>query len=112
MPKYFKSSNVMLITLKKSKIFSYTIPSKLQAYMACEKPILGSIDGITQKIIAESKSGFASNAGDVNELVENIIKLKNLDKSDLEELGKNSHLYYKNNFSKELVVNKLIKILS
>ena len=112
MPKYFKSSNVMLITLKKSKIFSYTIPSKLQAYMACEKPILGSIDGITQKIIIESKSGFASNAGDVNKLVENIIKLKNLDKSDLKELGKNSLLYYRNNFSKEIVVNKLIKILS
>ena len=46
----------MLITLKKSKIFSYTIPSKLQAYMACEKPILGSIYGITQKIIIESKT--------------------------------------------------------
>jgi glycosyltransferase involved in cell wall biosynthesis len=112
MPKYFKSSDVMLITLKKSKIFSYTIPSKLQAYMACEKPILGSIDGITQKIITESKSGFASKAGDVNQLVDNIIKLKYLDKYELEKLGKNSHVYYKNNFSKEIVVDKLITMMS
>ncbi len=112
MPKYFKSSDVMLITLKKSKIFSYTIPSKLQAYMACEKPILGSIDGITQRIINESKSGFVSNAEEVNQLVENIIKLKYLDKYELEQLGKNSHIYYNNNFSKELVINKLIKIMS
>ena len=112
MPKYFKSSDVMLITLKKSKIFSYTIPSKLQAYMACEKPILGSIDGITQRIINESKSGFVSNAEEVNQLVENIIKLKYLDKDKLKQLGKNSHIYYNNNFSKELFINKLIKIMS
>ena len=98
MPKYFASSDVMLITLKKSNIFGYTIPSKLQAYMACEKPILGSIDGITKNIINQSKSGFASNAEDINELVKNLLKLKYLDKSELEKLGRNSYLYYKTNF--------------
>ena len=112
MPKFFSSSEVLLITLKKSKIFSLTIPSKLQSYMACSKPILGSVDGITNRIIKESKSGFVSNSEDVNGLVANIIKFESLSKEVLKKMGENSKSYYNQNFSKKTVVSRIIKLMS
>ena len=112
MPNYFSSSDVMLISLKKSSIFSLTVPSKLQSYMAFGVPILGSIDGITNKIINESNSGLASSAEDVNGLVSNIIKMKNLNTSELNKMAINSKRYYEKHFSKEVVINRAIEFMN
>ena len=111
MPKYLLSS-VLLISLKKSKIFSLTIPSKLQAYMASSKPILGSIDGITNDIIKKSNSGYVSDSEDVEGLVKNIIKFISLDMRQLKNLSNNSRSYYDNNFSKNIVTKRILELLS
>ena len=111
MPEFFSKSDVLFLSLIKSEIFSYTIPSKLQTYMACRKPILASIDGITNKIINQSKCGYASSSNNTAELVNNIIKLKNSDKSILEKMSENSYEYYKKNFAKTVVLDKLISKL-
>ena len=62
MPNFFACADALVITLKKADIFSYTIPGKLQSYLACGRPIIGSLDGIGNKIITHSKSGYASEA--------------------------------------------------
>ena len=46
MPNFFACADALVITLKKADIFSYTIPGKLQSYLACGRPIIGSLDGI------------------------------------------------------------------
>tara|TARA_E500000178_G_scaffold355513_1_gene428412 strand:- start:4210 stop:5412 length:1203 start_codon:yes stop_codon:yes gene_type:complete len=111
MPSYFHKSNALFISLKKSLIFSLTIPSKLQSYMAFGKPIIGSIDGITNDLIIKSKSGLVSSSEDLNGLVDNIITLKNLSLDELNELGNNASRFYENNFSKNVVMSKLFEIL-
>ena len=58
MPNYFACGDGLLITLKRADIFSYTIPGKLQSYLACGKPLVGSLDGIGKKIIENSNSGI------------------------------------------------------
>ncbi|MDA8993651.1 glycosyltransferase family 4 protein, partial [Flavobacteriaceae bacterium] len=75
MPYYFSCADGLLITLKKADIFSYTIPGKLQSYLACGKPIIGALDGIGKKFITDSKSGFACDAENHDLLAENILKL-------------------------------------
>lgn len=110
-PSYFNMSSALFISLKKSTIFSLTIPSKLQSYMAFGKPIIGSIDGITNDIISNSNSGLVSGSHDVEGLVNNIIKMKGLSANELDKLGKNASKYYLNNFSKKVVMDKLLNIL-
>lgn len=112
MPSYFALSDVLFISLKKADIFSLTIPSKLQSYLAFGKPILGSIDGITNKIIKKSKCGYVSNADDLEGLVQNIITLRNIDKKQLEIMGTNALKFYKLNFSKRVVIDRLIESMS
>ena len=51
---FFSCAEGLLITLKNADIFSYTIPSKLQSYLACGKPIIGSLNGIGNEIIKKS----------------------------------------------------------
>ncbi len=101
MPYYFSCADALLISLKKADIFSYTIPGKLQSYLACGKPIIGAIDGIGKEIIEESKSGFCSNAENSNELSKILLKISISSKGELDNFSKNALSYFKNNFAKD-----------
>src|SRR5207245_301219 len=45
MPRYFAHADVLLATLRREPIFAYTIPSKIQAYIACGKPVIAALEG-------------------------------------------------------------------
>ena len=62
MSDYFACADVLLVSLKKSKIFKLTIPGKLQSYLACGKPIIASLNGIGAKIIRDASCGLVSNS--------------------------------------------------
>ena len=112
MPYYFSCADGLLISLKKADIFSYTIPSKLQSYLACGKPIIGSLDGIGNKIITESNSGFTSSAGNHQLLADNILKLYNLSEADKLKLSNNALNYFESHFNKENLLERIEHILS
>ena len=111
MPEYFAVADALLITLKKAEIFSYTIPGKLQSYLACGKPIIGALDGIGKKIIEDSNSGLCSDAEDIVELSGNILKMYKMSSNELLTHGKNGLKYFNNNFNKEKLLNDFEVIL-
>jgi glycosyltransferase involved in cell wall biosynthesis len=112
MPNYFACADVLLASLKKSVIFSLTIPSKIQSYLACAKPILAIIDGEGAKVIQESKSGYISQPGDIETFVENTVKIFNLSQDERKELGKNGFKYFKDEFSRTHIYNKLESLIN
>ena len=112
MSEFFSCADALYISLKKAKIFSYTIPGKLQSYLACGKPIIGSLDGIGKKIIMESRSGLCSNAEDHLKLSENIIKLSEMSDEERNILSKNAIKYFKSNFEKEKLIDELIEVFN
>lgn len=107
MPKYYAMADAMLVTMQKDPVLSLTLPGKVQSYMAAGKPIIGSIDGETKKIVAEAECGFVVGAEDVDELEKLVRKFVNM--RDKEKLGRNGRMYYENNFSREGFINDLEK---
>jgi glycosyltransferase involved in cell wall biosynthesis len=110
MPSLFANADALVVSLKKSKIFSLTIPAKVQSYLACGKPIIGSIDGEGARIIIEAQAGLVSASEDVDNLVSNIIKLYNLSEIKRETLGLNGRAYFEKEFSMEILIGKLENI--
>ena len=111
MPNFFACADALLITLKKADIFSYTIPGKLQSYLACGKPIIGSLDGIGNRIITSSKAGYASEAENGKLLADNILKVYNASKSQKEMFSSNAIKYFKDNYSKDYLLDEIENIL-
>lgn len=105
MPGFYGMANAMLITLKDNKALSYTLPGKVQSYMAAGKPIIGSINGETKRVIEESKCGFCCVAEDYKGLAQLILEFINVASKD--EIANNSLGYYKENFSKERFMSVL-----
>lgn len=111
MPSFFACADALLVSLKSSEIFSLTIPSKLQSYLACGKPIIGNLDGIAASIILESNSGLCSTSGDHRNLAYNIEAIYNMNSKERKQLGLNAQNYYINNFDRKIVYDKLEKYL-
>jgi glycosyltransferase involved in cell wall biosynthesis len=111
MPNFFACADALLITLKKADIFSYTIPGKLQSYLACGKPIIGSLNGIGNRIITSSKAGYASEAENGKLLADNILKVYNASKSQKEMFSSNAIKYFKDNYSKDYLLDEIENIL-
>jgi glycosyltransferase involved in cell wall biosynthesis len=107
MPKFFSHADALLVSLKKNKIFSLTIPAKVQSYLACGKPIIASIDGIGAKIVTDAKCGTISPAENSIVLSEKIKELMILDQSKLDEMGVNARTYYDKEFDRTYLLKKL-----
>ena len=112
MPKFFSHADALLVSLKKDKIFSLTIPAKIQSYLACGKPIIASIDGEGAKIVGDAKCGVTSPAEDPRALSKIIKELMALDKSALDQMGNNGRIYYEKEFDRDYLLEKLEVILN
>ena len=111
MPYFFSCADALIVSLKKDKIFSLTIPSKLQSYLACGKPILASLDGEGAKVVIESKSGFVAPSENAELFADNVIKMWNLSSESRNEMSENALQYFKNEFEREMLIDNLIEIL-
>lgn len=105
MPQYYSFADAMLITLKNDKTISYTLPGKVQSYMAAHKPIIGSINGETRRVIKEAGCGYCCAADDYKELSKIILEFCNSNQQRL--MGENGYDYYIKNYSKKNFISAL-----
>ena len=110
MPIFFSHADALLVSLKKSKIFSLTIPAKIQSYLACGKPIIASLDGEGAKIVEKAECGLVSPAENSVKLGENIKKIMSWDKSKLDKIGSNGATYYRKEFDRNFLLDRLESI--
>ena len=109
MPKYYEMADATLVTLTDDPVISLTLPGKVQTYMAAGKPIVGAINGETALVLNEAQGGFCGEAENATQLAHNIMKL--MYSGNAETIGKNNSEYYRENFSKEEFIEKLLDSL-
>ena len=111
MSEFYRIADVCFLSLKIDNKTGLTIPSKLQGYMAAGKPILAAIEGGAKNVILEAKCGIVVDPNDKINLGKEITKIIN-DEYDLKQMGKNARNYFKENFTFDMYINKLEKVLN
>lgn len=111
MPSLFAHADAMLVSLKEIPIFALTVPYKTQCYMACGKPIIGSLNGEGARIINTSGAGIAVNAGEPLALADAIVKVATTTSDQRNAFSKNSRRYFDENFSASKVYDDLERVL-
>ena len=79
--------------------------------MANGLPIIASAKGEIEQILMESDGGISSNPNSTEELVDNVIKMRNMMNSELETMSQNSLEFYNQNFEKNMVFEKIFNLL-
>lgn len=111
-PGVIAACDCTFISLDANPLFDLTIPAKLQSYMACGKPVLGSINGEVQDIIRSANCGYVADAGDAISLAKNIKSLLNRSDMEKKEMGENALIYFNNHFRKKLLMDKMDEFLN
>ena len=106
MPSFFSLADVMLVSLKREPIFAMTIPTKIQAYLACGKPTLASLDGEGARIIREAQAGITVPAESPHELATAVLKLAAIGSEPLQAMGRNARKYYLTHFARPYLLDK------
>ncbi len=107
MPRYFSLADAMLVTLKKEPIFALTIPSKVQSYLACGKPVIAALDGEGSRVIKEAQAGLTSPAEAPKLLAENVKALYNMPESGRLHMGRQARKYFESHFERSNLLKKL-----
>jgi glycosyltransferase involved in cell wall biosynthesis len=108
MPTLMSKASALLVTLTADEIFSVTVPSKVQAYLASGRPILASLNGEGARLVEEAQAGLAVPAQDAKGLAEAVLRLYYMSDEERSRLGANGRRYCWENFRQEKVVGQLI----
>lgn len=108
MPYFFACADAMLVSLRDEPIFALTVPSKVQAYMACGRPILASLRGEGANIVAETGAGIVVEPSAPVQLSAVLQQIATMSAEDLAMLGRQARHTYETRFSLDAVTTRLI----
>lgn len=107
MPRFFSLADVLLVTLRKEPIFELTIPSKIQSYLACAKPIVAALDGEGSRIIEEAGAGLICPSENPKALADTVLELYNMPQAKLQTMGKHGRTYFNAHFENNMLLDRL-----
>jgi colanic acid biosynthesis glycosyl transferase WcaI len=106
-PYYSALCDVLLVSLRREPVFSLTIPSKLQSYLACGRPILASLEGAAAQVVIEAGAGMTCPPEDPEALADAVIQMKDLTMSDCLLMGQKARQYYVEEFELASIADRL-----
>ena len=107
MPRYFAHADVLLATLARQPIFAVTIPSKIQSYIACGRPVIAAIEGEGGRIIREAQAGWAVPPENPEALADAVLAASRLDRSERDEMGNRGEAFFRRHFEREMLLDRL-----
>jgi glycosyltransferase involved in cell wall biosynthesis len=107
MPRFFSLADALLVVLKKDPIFALTIPSKVQAYLACAKRIVAALDGEGASVINESGGGMSAPSGDADALADIVLRMYKMPKPDREKMEQLAREYFERHFERNTLLDQL-----
>lgn len=110
MPHYYAMADVFLVSLVKDPVLSVCLPGKVQSYLAAGKPIVGSIEGETERVIRDAQCGICAPAEDSRALAQ-IIRQTADQPEKRKQYGENARRYYREHFQKEKFLADLAAVL-
>jgi colanic acid biosynthesis glycosyl transferase WcaI len=106
------AADLLLVHLRDDPLFSITIPSKTQTYMAVGRPILMAVRGDAADLVAEAGAGVACPPESPGELGAAIERLSQASSESLRRMGENGRAYYTRHLSFEAGVAGFERLLT
>jgi colanic acid biosynthesis glycosyl transferase WcaI len=107
MPSFFRHADALLVSLKDERIFSMTIPGKLQSYLAAGIPVIAMLNGEGADVVRLSRSGLTCAAGDDAGLAAAVSQMLAMDREELSAMGRNGLAVSAKEFDRDTLISRL-----
>lgn len=105
-----KQADALLVHLTNDILFSITIPSRTQAYLATGKPIVMAVNGNAAELIKKSDSGVTCKANNPDSLANAIMEITNKTEQERSDMAQNALDFYNSELSVSVGVEKFISV--
>lgn len=108
--KYILACDIGTSVLKRAEIFKTIYSNKTFDYMACKKPILLLIDGVSRELIEKANCGIFAEPERPDDIATKIrYCIEHPD--ELKKMGENGYLYAKEHFDRNKLADKYLEYL-
>ena len=107
---YLHAADTLLVHLKKDPLFTITIPSKTQAYMAVGKPILMAVDGDAADLVRDSDCGRIAESENPRSIADAALALMQASAGERNSMAMNSRRFYLEKLSLSVGVGRFGQI--
>lgn len=104
--RYLNAADALLVHLRSDPLFSITIPSKTQAYMAVGKPILMAVDGDAADLVRESGCGWVAESENPQSIAEAALALHSASSQERVQMGENGRQFYRQRLALDVGVSR------
>jgi glycosyltransferase involved in cell wall biosynthesis len=111
MDRVFDLADVLALHLKPDPLYDITIPSKIQHYLSCGKPIIAGLRGEAARLLEESGAAIVCSPQDAQKLAEAMIAFAEMTPSERARVGNAGKLYYDRTMSFESAMSKTLQII-
>jgi colanic acid biosynthesis glycosyl transferase WcaI len=99
MDRIFDESDMLVLHLNDDPLYEIAVPSKLQHYLSCGKPIVGGFKGEAASILGNANAGLVSTPLDASAMAENMVIIATMSSAERAETGRQGREYYNRNCS-------------
>ena len=105
-------ADALLVHLRKDPLFTITIPSKIQAYMAVGKPLLMAVDGDAADLVRTAGCGVVAESENPDSLADAVCSLYAMSSSQRESMGSLGRHYYQSHLALRAGVGRFGEIFN
>jgi colanic acid biosynthesis glycosyl transferase WcaI len=111
MPRFFALADVLLVTLRQDPAFAMTVPSKLQSYLACGRPIIAALDGEGARVLGESGAGLSCPSDNPRALADAALAFYRMPVPERNRMGARGRAYFESQFERGILLQRLCRCI-
>lgn len=111
MPTYFALADVLLVTLARDPAYAATVPSRLQSYLACGRPVIAALEGEGATVVEQSGAGLVCAPEDPDALARAVLAMHDSHRDERAAMGTRARTYYEENFERDMLIDRISAVL-
>lgn len=111
MPTFYAASDALVVSFANDPVVGYTLPRKVQTYLAAGRPLLGSVVGEARRVIEEAQCGMCAPSEDPAAFAETCNRFARSTDAQRHAWAVNARDYYEDKFSRPRFFDELDDVL-
>lgn len=111
MDRIFDRADVLIAQLKDDALYEITIPSKVQHYLSCGKPVVAGLSGEAAGLLAQSEAAIVCPPQDVAALAAGMIELAAMTPDQRAAMGARGAAYYAEHLNFSHAIDQTVMVL-
>lgn len=111
MDRIFDQADVLVLHLKDDPLYDITLPSKMQHYLSCGKPIIAGLKGEAGALLLQSGAARVCPPEDAARIAAAMIDLTHMSPGDRAELGRNGRRFYEAHMAFDSAVDATVAVI-